>query len=81
MCLCLSGAPKRREGKGKLKGSVLFPVSIVSTCQISQVQKGHMFIGRKGKAPERLGTQVCSASIWEGQKFLHQKQHKLGGRK
>lgn len=79
VCFCLSWVTHEREGMGKLKGSVLFTVSIVSTCQISQVQKGHMFIGRKGKAPERLGTQP--ASIWEGQKFLHQKQHKLGGRK
>lgn len=40
-----------------------------------------MFTGRKGKAPERLGTQVCSGFHLGGEEILHQKQHKLGGRK
>lgn len=38
-----------------------------------------MFTGRKDKAPERLGTEACSAFHLEGKKFLHQKQRELGG--
>lgn len=39
-----------------------------------------MFPGRKAKAPERLGTETCSAFHLEGKKLLQQKQYKLGSR-
>lgn len=40
-----------------------------------------MFSGRKAKAPERLGSETGSAFHLEGNEFLHQKQHRLGGEK
>lgn len=70
VCFCLSGAPKWREGKGKLKGSVLFPMSIVSTCQISgKFRRAICLLEGRARPQRGWGPRCALASIWEEKKF------------
>ena len=53
-------------------------MSIVSTCQISGKFRRAICL-LEGRAREAWDPVCALVSIWEGKKFLHQKQHKLGG--